>query len=64
MTRSLTITLLLLVSAVAAAVATAKPPARAPGDAIPWVDTLDAGMKQAATSRRPVFLVTLWGPGT
>ena len=64
MTRSLTLTLALLVCAVATAVATAKPPARAPGDAIPWVDTLEAGMKQASTTRRPVFLVTLWGTGT
>ena len=44
--------------------ALAKPPAKTPGPTIPWVDDLDSGLKAASKSRRPVFLVTLWGPGT
>lgn len=45
-------------------VALAKPPAKPTGATIPWLDDLEHGLAAAAKARRPVFLVTLWGPGT
>ena len=65
MSRSLAITLSILVPGVAiVAIATAKLPAKTAADTIPWLDDLDSGLKAASRSRRPVFLVTLWGAGT